>query len=397
MSFIKAHWLLCLCLFAFCALPRPVLAQSAADPKATKRTQALFQNLRTVATDHILFGHQDDLAYGVFWKSEARRSDVQESCGFYPALFGWDLGQQFGQNRIYNIDSVNYAEMRRMIQFAYQLGSVNTISWHLDNLASGGNAWDTTTAVRHLLPGGKDHDKLVVQLDQLAEFFKSLRAGSMFKQRIPIIFRPWHEHTGGWFWWGAKSCTPEEYKHLWHFTVDYLRSKGVHNVLYAYSPDFFQDEAEYMRNYPGDDYVDVFGLDYYYRPGNVETIVTDLPQKLAIMTRLAEEHHKIAAFTETGFEAIPDENWWTKKFLAQIRDANLAYVMLWRNANQGSKANHYYVPYPGHISCQDFIQFSRDKRVLFQDRLPKLYKRPKGTVVKPNPAPQTPVETVKTK
>ncbi len=393
MLLIKAHRLLCL--FALCLLSSSLLAQ-ASDPKATKRTRALFENLRNVAANHIMFGHQDDLAYGVFWRSEARRSDVQESCGNYPALFGWDLGKQFGRNQAYNIDSVNFAKMRGMIQFAYKLGSANTISWHLDNLTSGGSAWDTTTSVRHILPGGKDHEKLVAQLDQLADFLKSLRTGGIFPKTIPIIFRPWHEHTGSWFWWGTKSCTPEEYKTLWRFTVDYLRKKRVHNVLYAYSPDFFRDEAQYMLNYPGDDYVDVFGLDYYYRPENVETIVTDLPQKLAIMTHLAEQHYKVAAFTETGFEAIPEENWWTKKFLAQIRDAKLAYVMLWRNAYHGSKSNHYYVPYPGQISCKDFIQFSRDQRVLFQDRLPKLYKKPKNKVEKVRQSAVGPVEVLKT-
>ncbi len=393
MYLIKAHRLLCL--FALCLFAYSLLAQ-ASDPKATKRTRALFENLRNVANDHILFGHQDDLAYGVFWKSEARRSDVQESCGSYPALFGWDLGKQFGRDQFYNIDSVNFAKMREMIRFAYDLGSVNTISWHLDNLTSGGSAWDTTTSVRYLLPGGKDHDKLVSQLDQLADFLKSLHTGGTSKKSIPIIFRPWHEHTGGWFWWGSKSCTPEEYKQLWRFTVDYLRSKKVHNVLYAYSPDFFRDEAHYMLNYPGDEYVDVFGLDYYYRPDNIETIITDLPQKLAIMTRLAAQHNKVAAFTETGFEAIPEENWWTKKFLAQIRDANLSYVMLWRNAYHGSKSNHYYVPYPGQISCKDFIQFSRDQRVLFQDRLPKLYKKPKHTVERTPKVIETPTEVLKT-
>lgn len=54
--------------------------------------------------------------------------------------------------------------------------------------------------------------------------------------KVPVLFRPWHEHTGSWFWWGEKLCTPEEYKALWHMTVDILRSDGVDNALYAYSP-----------------------------------------------------------------------------------------------------------------------------------------------------------------
>lgn len=364
-------------------------SQQPVDIHATKRTRALFQNLLDMENRKILFGHQDDLAYGVYWERESKRSDVQETCGAYPAVFGWDLGHKFGKNILYNIDSVKYAEMRNMVRWAYDMGSVNTFSWHLDNLTSGRSAWDTTSTVHNILPGGKDHDKLLAQLDALADYLKSLKSGGLFKHSIPIIFRPWHEHTGGWFWWGSTHCTPEEYKQLWRFTIDYLRNtKQVHNVLFAYSPDFFKDEEQYMRNYPGDDYVDILGLDYYYRPENLDKITTDLPIKLGLVAKMAAQHQKIAAFTETGFEAIPNENWWTGMFLSQLQaattEAGIAYVMLWRNAYKSSKPNHYYVPYPGQQSAKNFIEFSRNEQILFQDKLPNLYKKPKNKATKPN-------------
>ena len=149
--------------------------------------------------------------------------------------FGWDLGSRFGPGKMSNIDSVRFQDMKRWIRQAYEMGGVNTLSWHLDNLATGGNTWDTTAAVRDLLPGGRYHSRLTEQLDVLAELFKSLKTTGLFKHEIPVIFRPWHEHTGHWFWWGAHGCTPDEYKALFRFTVDYLRNeKDVHNVLYAY-------------------------------------------------------------------------------------------------------------------------------------------------------------------
>ncbi len=378
---IKAPRLLCLLLLPIFALPGQLTAQKPIDAKATKRTRALYQNLFEMKDGSTMFGHQDDLAYGVYWKGEPARSDVQETCGAYPAVFGWDLGRKFGENQHYNIDSIKFDDMRRMMRFAYKMGSVNTISWHLDNLTTGGDAWDTISSVRHILPGGKDHDKLLAQLDGLALFLKSLKTKGLFKHNIPVVFRPWHEHTGGWFWWGSTHCSPEEYKQLWRFTIDYLRNeKKVHHVLFAYSPDFFKDEAEYLRNYPGDDYVDILGLDYYYRAQNSERILADLPVKLALMAKMAATRRKVAAFTETGLESIPHDDWWTGTLLATLKTAsiesNIAYVLVWRNAFK-TKPNHYYAPFPGQMSAKNFVEFSRDSKMLFQNNLPDMYKKTK--------------------
>src|SRR5690606_41441732 len=63
-----------------------------ADPDATAETRALFANLKHLSADHVLFGHQDDLAYGVTWKREKNRSDVHDVTGAYPAVYGWELG-----------------------------------------------------------------------------------------------------------------------------------------------------------------------------------------------------------------------------------------------------------------------------------------------------------------
>ena len=387
MNFIRARLLLCQSLLFFLfSLPLVVAAQSngqTADAAATKRTRALLANLHQLAGHKIMFGHQDDLAYGVYWRREEGRSDVQETCGAYPAVFGWDLGSRFGPGKMSNIDSVRFRDMNRWIRQAYAMGGVNTLSWHLDNLSTGGNSWDTTAAVRDLLPGGQYHSRLTEQLDVLAELLNGLKTGGLFKHEIPVIFRPWHEHTGHWFWWGAHGCTPDEYKALYRFTVDYLRKeKGVHNVLYAYSPDVFKDKEHYMDRYPGDAYVDILGLDYYYRPDNIEKIKTDLPQKLVLVSELASEHGKVAAFTETGFEAIPMENWWTQMLLHQVETAKIAYVLVWRNATNHSKPGHYYAPFPGQVSAKDFVAFSRSERMCFQDRLPNLYKKPKNAKVK---------------
>lgn len=74
---------------------------SLSDKKATPETKILYKNLTDLSKKSILFGHQDDLAYGVNWKYEAGRSDVKEVTGDYPAVYGWDLaGLEKNQTKI---------------------------------------------------------------------------------------------------------------------------------------------------------------------------------------------------------------------------------------------------------------------------------------------------------
>src|SRR5947207_10231543 len=62
------------------------------DHDATAETRALFSNLRRLARQHVLFGHQIDHAYGVGRSNEPGRSDVTETAGSYPAVYGWAAG-----------------------------------------------------------------------------------------------------------------------------------------------------------------------------------------------------------------------------------------------------------------------------------------------------------------
>lgn len=343
-----------------------VFAQNPADAKASKAARKLYADLHRAMKDSlVLFGHQDDLAYGVGWKYQPGESDVRRSVGSYPAVFGWDLGH-LELNDPVNLDSVPFDRMRKFIKFAHKMGGINTISWHLRNPYNGSSAWDTTTAVRHILPGGTKHEAYLAWIDKVADFMLSLKAGFLGK-KIPIIFRPYHEHTGSWFWWGEKSCTPQEYIALWKMTVDRMKAKGVNNLLYAYSPAEFKSAKHYMERYPGDDYVDLVGFDTYHRNAN-DSIATaffkvGLSNSLATMSQLAAQHQKVMVLSETGCEQIPVPNWWTNVLWPAIKDQHPAYVLLWRNG----RPDHYYVPYQGHLSQDDFKAFQRNPRIFFQD------------------------------
>ncbi len=344
------------------------------DPQATAETQALFTNLQALAGKYILFGQQDALAYGVEWKDyHKKRSDVKDVCGMHPALVGWELSK-LGSSPV-NIDTVNFESMKGWIKQVYKMGGVNEISWHMDNFVTGGNSWEVgQKVVGTILPGGIHHEAYLAKLDAFADFVADLQVGFLFKTDIPLIFRPFHEHTGSWFWWGNDHCTPEEYKAIWRFTVEYLRDqKGLHNLLYCYSPDVFRDEAHYLERYPGDEYVDVLGMDDYHDLGP-KGQTAELLRRVRTVVELAEQRGKISAISETGSDGIPDPTWWTEKLLNPIKNdpvaSRISWVMVWRNA----RPTHHYAPYPGHSSVPDFLQFSQDPRVLFAPQLPNLYR-----------------------
>ncbi len=358
--------------------------QGPSDPNATPETRALFFNLRRLAREHVLFGHQDDLAYGYDWVAEPGRSDVKESSGSYPALYGWEVsGIEKDSPR--NIDGVDFQRMRQWIVEGYQRGGVITISWHLDNPLTRGNAWDTTSAVSTILPGGAHHAEFKTKLDKLASYLATLRAPGKdggTDAPIPVIFRPWHELTGGWFWWGLPHTKNQEFAELWRFTALYLRNeKGLHNLLYAYAPNEAGSTGvdTYLSGYPGDWYVDVLGYDRYLDPPVSDAQIRSFTRELSWVVRQAESRGKIPALTETGMTAVRDSSFWTQRLAPIIEGDSLsrriAYVMVWRNANRvGRTDEHFFAPYRGHKSEQDFRRLKADPLFLFEDELPNLYR-----------------------
>jgi hypothetical protein len=341
-----------------------------ADKNATKETVNLYINLKKMLLKGFLFGHQDDLAYGVGWKYETGRSDIKDITGDFPSVYGWELGH-LEIDKPTNLDSVPFDRMQQFIKDSYKRGGVTTISWHLNNPLTGKSAWDPAEGtVAAILPGGNKHDLFKTWLDKVAVFMNGLKGSK--GEMIPIIFRPFHELNGNWFWWGGKHCTQDEFKKLWTFTVSYLRDeKKIHHLLYAFNTDRYNSKEEYLSKYPGDEWVDIIGFDIYQRNSTNEKYIQDIEPMLTTLEVIAGEKNKIPALTEFGGN-LSDSSWWTGTFLKVVSRHKISYALGWRNA--GSKPGgefEFYVPYKNHKTENDFVKFYKHKKTLFQKDIAK--------------------------
>ncbi|WP_037348934.1 glycoside hydrolase family 26 protein [Sediminibacter sp. Hel_I_10] len=341
---------------------------SLVDKKISKSSKLLRKRLFSISKKGFAIGHQDCTSYGIGWKNSEYQNitkcDVYDMVEKYPAVYGFDIGKiENGQDN--NIDGVPFSEMKDLIIDAHQNGGIVTVSWHPDNPTTGGNSWDQTPTVANILKGGTHREKYEKWIERVASFFKSLRNDN---KEIPIIFRPFHEMNGSWFWWGKGNCSSTEYKLLWHQTIQLLRDKHkVHNVLYTYSPNKLNPEDDYMEYYPGDLYVDILGSDIYDFE-NTREYISAVKNDLNLVKTIANKREKLFAFTETGLEKVTTENWFTEVLYPSIKDSGISWVLLWRNHD----TTHHYMPYQGHKSESDFKKFESLPQTLFLEDINNL-------------------------
>lgn len=354
--------------YVFCA--GLFLAQNTfrlSNKNATRETQNLYKNLWQLLDKGIMFGHQDDLGYGVNWRMQDGRSDVKETAGDYPAVFGWDVMNMESGGKG-PIDIFSFNEMKKMMEGVYNMGGINTVSWHANNPFSGKNAWDNTKGgVKVILPGGDKHQMFLGWLDLISDYLATVKGKD--KKQVPILWRPYHELTGNWFWWGKGNCTPEEFKQLWKMTYDYMtKTKGQNNLIWIYNTADFNTKEEFLEFYPGDEYVDMISFDIYEldNPVHNKSYVERSQKQFELMDEIAKEHHKIPTLAETGYEQIPYNRFWTNTLMEAIGNYKISYVLAWRNHGlTEEKKMHYYVPYKGHPNEQDFKDFYNLDKTLF--------------------------------
>ena len=196
-------------------------------------------------------------------------------------------------------------------------------------------------------------------VQRVGDFLESLKDDE--GQPVPIIFRPWHENNGSWFWWGQKFCSDEEFKGLWNLLQDYLTGRGFDNLLWSYSPNLDGNwtTERFMARYPGNDRVTLIGEDAY-QWGTEEDFVKQLNADLTFLTQFAKDNGKLLAMTECGFKNIPDSTWFSRVLKAQMDKYPICYFLLWRNYEK-----EWFGPVPNTPCGEDYKAFKEAENVMF--------------------------------
>jgi mannan endo-1,4-beta-mannosidase len=239
---------LCLSILASVALAGP--ASEPANAKADAGACALlkyFQGLSDSPARRIVSGQ-----FANFGRVANLRqiTAVSKKTGHWPAIMGVDYADFWKgglETKRPNRTAIAYWEQ----------GGWVSISAHLYDPANtnGGGLRDKGVDLASLLaPDSENHRRWMHELDLLAAGLKELDDAG-----VVVLWRPFHEMNGGWFWWGAKD--PETFIKLWRQMFDYFtHTKGLNNLLWVYAPNYGKNTALY---YPGDQYVDLVGLDAY--------------------------------------------------------------------------------------------------------------------------------------
>ena len=365
--------------------PKGPVSQSGAlpsDKNATEETVALFQNLRALRGEGLIFGQQQASYSGQNWTDKTGKgdhaTDIKTAVGDDPGLYGINLNTTYKVGR-------GMAKLKPYIMNAYHEGAVVTVHMPMPNPVTLGDSHDFNgDPMVNLMPGKSGNENFKKILDDIADLANSLDDNGM---KVPVIFRPWHEMTGSWDWWGQKYSTPEQYIAAWRYMVDYLRNeKGVHNMLFAFAPSQVTDHPNGgFDRYPGDDYVDVVGVDRYDTDEtekgkkNSDNYTQAILADARFLVNFAEEHGKVAAITESGVKKglnnTKSDDWFMKDFLEPLKADPVAkkvvYFMTWTNDEGGAG---YRVPLPGQKNYDSFVKFYNDPYTLFSRDLPDMYK-----------------------
>ena len=195
---------------------------------------------------------------------------LQKSGGLSPAIRGSDL-VRYSPSRV-AFGETNNNETEQAIQWAEQTGGIVTMAWHwnapADLINQPGMEWwrgfytnATTFDLPGALanPGSDDYQLLLRDIDAIAVELKKFEDAN-----VPVLWRPLHEAQGGWFWWGAHG--PDHFKALWNLMHDRLtNTHGLDNLIWEFTS--LAAEGDHLDWYPGDDVVDMVGIDIYTQPG----------------------------------------------------------------------------------------------------------------------------------
>jgi mannan endo-1,4-beta-mannosidase len=228
--------------------------------QATPEAVRLLQFLYDISGKHTLAGQHSVPLYG-----SLRLAGVQKQTTHYPALFG----QDFGFSEPGTWDGINYRQ--QLVDEAIRRndeGFIITIMWHavrpiddepVDFKSSIQGKLTDQQWQELVTPGSVINERWKSQVDVIAWFLKQLQYAG-----VPVLWRPYHEMNGDWFWWGKKEGE-NGYKKLYRMLYDRLVNfHGLRNLLWVFDANEAGGSVDaYEKYFPGRDVVDVLATDVY--------------------------------------------------------------------------------------------------------------------------------------
>lgn len=227
---------------------------------ASPEADSLLNFINSISGKKTLAGQHCNPLYG-----SLQLQAVQKQTLHYPALFG----QDFGFSEPGTWDGINYRQ--QIVDEAikrYSEGFIITIMWHavrpiedepVDFRQSIQGKLTSKEWEDLLTPGTLINERWKSQVDVIAYFLKQLKYAG-----VPVLWRPYHEMNGSWFWWGGK---PGEngYKKLYRMLYDRLVNfHGLNNLIWVFNANEVSLGVDnYAPYYPGDDVVDILATDVY--------------------------------------------------------------------------------------------------------------------------------------
>lgn len=265
------------------------VTSSLVNKNSTANTKKLYSFLKDSYGKYVITGQQCD---GGINGNEFKA--IKNLTGDYPALLGLDLMDYTPSRTAFGASS---SAVEKAIEFANK-GGIVTLCWHwnapteyLYSTANNSDGWwggfytkSSKFDIAKVMNGQDAKGKKLLDRD-IKEIAKQLKR--LEKAGVPVIWRPLHEASGGWFWWGAQG--PDAYKKLWKYLYNELTNTyGCNNLIWVYNGQ----SADW---YPGDEYVDIVGEDIY--PGNhvYDPQVSRFKQAINYGSKT-----KITALTENG-------------------------------------------------------------------------------------------------
>jgi mannan endo-1,4-beta-mannosidase len=234
--------------------------QDPINPNASEAAKTLLRTIYDYSGKHILSGQHNYIGH------QSRHSEeTQELTGQYPVVWGSDFGFSDSTN---DKDGVHYRQkLVEEVKKNFARGTIITLMWHVcrptdeEPCTWKGSVQNELTDDEWealITPGTTIHKNWANQVDEVAGYLKQLEIAN-----IPVLWRPYHEMNGEWFWWGKKRGE-SGYKKLWSMLYDRLTNyHQLNNLLWVWNPNAPNYADDYHHYYPGTDKVDILAADIY--------------------------------------------------------------------------------------------------------------------------------------